>query len=126
MREQNARLLMNLAAAAGPTLASAAGKTLAALELFDHLPPVANVVVSSVPGPPLSLWLGGYKVATAAPLGPLMAGLALNVTVLSYEDQLEFGLLACSRHVPEVSELRDWIAKEIDYYLKTPVADPVA
>jgi WS/DGAT/MGAT family acyltransferase len=120
-REQSAKLLMNLANAAGPTLTSAAGRTLAALELYDHLPPLANVVVSSVPGPPIPLWLSGHRVATAAPLGPLMAGLALNITVLGYVDQLEYGLLGCSRRVPELDTLRDYIAEEADYFIKTPV-----
>ncbi len=119
-REQSAKLLMNLASAAGPTVMSAAGRTLAALELYDHLPPLANVVVSSVPGPPIPLWLSGHRVLTAAPLGPLMAGLALNITVLGYCDQLEYGMLACARRVPELDQLRDYIAEEADYYLKTP------
>jgi diacylglycerol O-acyltransferase / wax synthase len=118
-REHNARLLMDVASAAGPTLASAAGRTLSALELYDHLPPVANVVVSSVVGPPIPLWLSGHRLATIAPLGPLMAGLALNITVLGYLDQLEYGLLGCTRRVPELYQLRDWIAEEADYYFKS-------
>ncbi|MEI8126288.1 MAG: wax ester/triacylglycerol synthase family O-acyltransferase [Actinomycetota bacterium] len=119
-RDQNAKLLMDLAAAAGPTLAAFAGRTLAELELFDQLPPVANVVVSSVPGPPNPLWLSGYRVMSAAPLGPLMAGLALNITVLGYVDRLEYGLLACARRVPELETLRDYLAEEAHYYLTTP------
>jgi WS/DGAT/MGAT family acyltransferase len=122
-REHNAKLLMNLAAVSGPTLASVAGRTIAALELFDHLPPIANVTVSSVKGPPIPLWISGYHVLSAAPLGPLMAGLALNITVLSYGDQLEYGLLACERRVPELFALRNYIAEEADYFIKTPVAD---
>jgi diacylglycerol O-acyltransferase / wax synthase len=121
-REHSAKFLMNLASVAGPTLASAAGKTLTALHLYDHLPPLANVVISSVPGPPVPLYLSGHRVATAAPLGPLMAGIALNVTVLGYCDQLEFGLLGCVRHVPDIDCLRDYIAVEADYFLKNPVA----
>lgn len=119
-REQNAKLLMNLAAAAGPTLMSAAGRTMAALELFDHLPPLANVTVSSVPGPSFPLWVGGHRMVTAAPFGPLMAGIALNLTVLSYEDNLEYGMLSCARKVPDLVALREYIADEADYYLKTP------
>jgi diacylglycerol O-acyltransferase / wax synthase len=120
-REHSAKFLVNLASAAGPTVSSAAGRTLAALELYDHLPPLANVVVSSVPGPPVPLYLSGHRVATAAPLGPLMAGLTLNVTVLGYVDQLEYGLLGCARRIPELDSLRDYIAEEADYFLKTVV-----
>lgn len=121
-REHSAKLLMNLANAAGPTLASAAGRTLSALHLYDHLPPLANVVVSSVPGPTFPLYLSGMRVAAAAPLGPLMAGLTLNVTVFGYCDQLEYGLLGCQQRVPEIERLRDYIADEAAYYLKEGVA----
>lgn len=121
-REHSAKFLMNLASVAGPTLTSAAGRTLAALHLYDHLPPLANVVISSVPGPPIPLWLSGHRVTSAAPLGPLMAGLTLNVTVLGYCDQLEYGLLGCARRVPEIEELREYIHDEADYYLKTSVS----
>ena len=119
-REKSAQLLMNLANAAGPTVASVAGRSLAALQLFEHLPPVANLTVSSVPGPPIPLWLSGHQVRTVAPLGPLMAGLALNVTVISYCENLEFGLLACARKVPELAALRDMIEEEVNYYVKAP------
>lgn len=121
-KEKSAKLLMNLASAAGPTVASFAGRTLSALELFDHLPPLANLTVSSVPGPPFPLWISGHRVLRAAPLGPLMAGLALNITVLSYVDHLEFGMLACSRRVPELANLRDWIADEAHYYIENSPA----
>jgi WS/DGAT/MGAT family acyltransferase len=117
-KEQNAKLLMNLASAAGPTLMSAAGRTLAALELFDHLPPAANVVVSSVPGPPIPLWLNGYEMAHVAPFGPLMAGLSLNITVLGYSGNLEYGILACTRRIPEFQLLKEYIAEEAQFFLK--------
>ena len=52
-----------------------------------------------------------------------MAGLALNVTVFGYVDQLEYGLLGCARLIPELADLRDYIAEEADYFLKTPVRE---
>jgi WS/DGAT/MGAT family acyltransferase len=119
-REHNAALLMNLASAVGPTVTSFAGRALSDMGLFDVLPPIANVTVSSVPGPPIPLYLSGYLVTSAAPLGPLMAGLALNITVLGYVDSLEWGILACSRHVPDIEKLRTYIQEEADYYLSTP------
>jgi len=114
----NSKLLMNLAAAAGPTIASLAGQTLYDLELFNDLPPVANVTVSSVPGPPLPLWMAGRHVASAAPLGPLMAGIALNITVLGYGDLLEYGILACAKKLPDLTELRGLIEEEANLLLK--------
>jgi hypothetical protein len=110
---------MNLAARSGPALASVAGKTISSLQLFDRLPPIANVVVSSVPGPPIPLWISGHRILSASPLGPLMAGLSLNVTVLGYGDQLDFGLLACARRVPELEQFREYLDLEAQYLLES-------
>lgn len=115
---QSPKFLMGLAEAVGPTLASIAGQTLYDLELFDELPPIANVTVSSVPGPPIPLWMAGRHVATAAPLGPLMAGIALNITVLGYGELLEFGVLACAKKLPDLTELRELLEDEAAALLK--------
>jgi WS/DGAT/MGAT family acyltransferase len=120
--DSSSKLLMGLAEAVGPTLASIAGQTLYDLELFDELPPIANVTVSSVPGPPIPLWMAGRHVATAAPLGPLMAGIALNITALGYGGLLEYGVLACAKKLPDLTELRDLLEDEANLLLKSPVA----
>jgi diacylglycerol O-acyltransferase / wax synthase len=119
----SSKVLMELAAAVGPTLAALAGQTLYDLELFNELPPIANVSVSSVAGPPVPLWFAGRHVATAAPLGPLMGGIALNVTVLGYGGLLEYGVLACAKKLPDLTELRGLLEDEANLLLKeTPAA----
>ncbi|HEV3212915.1 MAG TPA: wax ester/triacylglycerol synthase family O-acyltransferase [Acidimicrobiales bacterium] len=121
--DQSSRFLMNLAAAVGPTIASIAGQTLYDLELFNELPPVANVTVSSVPGPPVPLWLAGRRVASAAPLGPLMGGIALNITVLGFGGFLEYGVLACAKRLPDLTPLRDLLEDEANRLLKSPAVE---
>jgi diacylglycerol O-acyltransferase len=114
----SSKVLMDLAAAVGPTLAAVAGHTLYDLELFNELPPIANLSVSSVPGPPMTLWFAGRRVATAAPLGPLMGGIALNVTVLGFGGFLEYGVLACAKKLPDLGELRGLLEDEANLLLK--------
>ena len=118
--DESPRLLMNLAAAIGPTITSLAGQTLYDLELFNDLPPLANVAVSSVAGPPIPRWIAGRRVLAAAPLGPLMGGIALNVTVLGFGGFLEYGVLACAKKLPDLSELRDLLEDEASLLLKAP------
>jgi WS/DGAT/MGAT family acyltransferase len=118
--DRSPKLLTNLAAAVGPTIASLAGHTLYDLELFNELPPVANVAVSSVAGPPVDLWMAGRRVASAAPLGPLMGGIALNVTVLGFGSYLEYGVLACAKKLPDLTELKDLLEDEAGLLLKNP------
>ena len=66
---------------------------------------VANVTISNVPGPQVPLYLAGAQMDGLYPLSIVVHGVALNITVQSYQGQLCFGLIACRRAVPDVQEL---------------------
>ena len=68
--------------------------------LADRLPPLANLVVSNVPGPTQPLYLLGARMLTYWPVSIPFHSMALNVTVQSYAGSLDFGLVACRRAVP--------------------------
>lgn len=110
--DSRAQMFQNMPRAVGPLLLSAGGKLAAAFGLFDLLPPMANLMVSSVPGPPVPLWLSGHRVVSAAPVGPLLGSLSLNVTVLGFEENLEFGMLGSAETMPDLSTLRDYVYEE--------------
>jgi WS/DGAT/MGAT family acyltransferase len=99
------RLLADMAEVSPPAVASRAVRWAAGLRLFDRLPPLCNVVVSGVPGPDFALWCAGSRVSALYPVGPVADGVGLNVTSMSYQGSVHFGLLACRRLVPDVGDL---------------------
>ncbi|MBL8518341.1 MAG: wax ester/triacylglycerol synthase family O-acyltransferase [Betaproteobacteria bacterium] len=60
----------------------------------NRIPVIANLVISNVPGPPMPLYLAGYRIAEYFPVSIVTHGLGLNVTILSYNGSLEYGLVA--------------------------------
>ncbi|MES3021439.1 MAG: wax ester/triacylglycerol synthase family O-acyltransferase [Pseudomonadota bacterium] len=72
--------------------------------LADRLPPVANVVISNVPGARMPLYLAGARMTTNFPVSIVTHGIALNVTVQSYNGALDFGMIACRRAMPDVQQ----------------------
>lgn len=72
-----------------------------ALGLADWVKPLHSLVVSNVPGPPMPLYAGDARLTAAYPLGPVMDGAGLNLTVMSYQGQLDLGILACPRAVSD-------------------------
>jgi diacylglycerol O-acyltransferase len=60
--------------------------------LTNIAPPIANLVVSNVPGPPVPLYFAGARVAQYWPLSIVQHGLGVNVTVESYAGALGFGV----------------------------------
>ena len=77
------------------------------LHAADHHRVVHNLILSNVPGPPVPLYLAGARLVGLYPLGPITDGAGLNVTVLSEEDRVGFGIVTCPDLVPRVWDLAD-------------------
>jgi diacylglycerol O-acyltransferase len=115
-RAHRARIFQDVPRVLGPTLLSFGGKLISAFGLFDHVP-MANVMISSVAGPPIPLWLSGRRVMSAAPYGPLVGSISLNITVLGFGENLEFGILGCAERMDDLARLRDFINEEARMFI---------
>lgn len=80
--------------------------------LSDVLPPAANVTVSNVPGPRQTLYAAGAELLHIFPVSISTHGLALNITVQSYRDQLDFGFISGANIIPHVEVLCDLVPEE--------------
>lgn len=90
-----------------PWLMEAATALYGKARVADRIPQVANVVISNVPGPRVPLYLAGARMLTNWPTSIVVHGMALNVTVQSYDQSLDFGLMADGGAMPDVRELAD-------------------
>ena len=75
----------------------------------DLIPPLANVVISNVPGPRAEQYLGGAVLEANYPVSVLADGQALNITVVSCADSIDFGLLGCRETLPDIDVLAQHI-----------------
>ena len=82
--------------------------------LSDVLPPAANITVSNVPGPRQTLYAAGAELLHIFPVSISTHGIALNITVQSYRDQLDFGFIAGANIIPHVQVLCDMLPVEFD------------
>lgn len=60
-------------------------------QLFGMILRGLDVQASNVPGAPFPLYIGGTRITAIYPFGPL-AGAGMNITLLSYENDLNIGL----------------------------------
>ena len=90
-----------------PWLIEAATALYGKARVADRIPQVANVVISNVPGPPVPLYMAGARMLTNYPTSIVVHGLALNVTVQSYDQSLDFGCMADAAAMPDVREFAD-------------------
>jgi WS/DGAT/MGAT family acyltransferase len=103
---------------AAPIWASGLSRLWARGRVAERLPPLANLAISNVPGPPIPLYLAGAKVNHYFPVSIVTHGLGLNITVNSYAGQLEFGVIACRDIVPKPGILAAGLGRALKVLVK--------
>jgi hypothetical protein len=97
-----------------PWLMEAATALYGKARVADRIPQVANLVISHVPGPPVPLFMAGAQMLSNYPTSIVVHGLGLNITVQSYDQHLDFGLMADAAALPEVRELAEALLIALD------------
>ncbi len=82
--------------------------------LADRVPPLWNLIISNIAGPPVPLYTAGTRLTHLFPLGPVQQGSGLNITVMSVVDRLCFGALACAELVPDLQDIATGFVREIE------------
>ncbi len=96
-----------------PVLFSRAARVAAELGASSHFDPHFNVIVSNVPGPPVPLYMAGAKLESHYPASVIMDGVGLNITVLSYLDRLDIGIVGDRELAPNFDLLVDAMGDEL-------------
>jgi WS/DGAT/MGAT family acyltransferase len=76
------------------------------LGLMDRYPPY-NTVISNVPGPRRPMYWNGARLEGIYPTSIVSEGVALNITLISYDKNVDFGIVACRRTMPQVQRIID-------------------
>lgn len=79
------------------------------LGFADKMKPAFNLTISNVPGPKNPLYWNGARLEGMYPVSIPVDGAVLNITVTSYVDSLDFGIIACRRSVPSAQRLIDYL-----------------
>ena len=85
---------------------------LSAVGMSDRFPPVSTVV-SNVPGPREPLYWNGARLKGVYPASIVLDGFALNITLVGYDQHLDFGIVAARRSAPQVQRLIDYLEEAL-------------
>ena len=73
-----------------------------------------NLCVSNVPGPREQLYFNGSRLEATYPVSIPMHGMALNVTLQSYADTMNFGFIGCRDTLPHLQRLAVYTGEALD------------
>jgi len=99
-----------------------AARLYSSMNLANSHRPIHNLVISNVPGPPFPLYMSGAEMVATYPMGPIMDGAGLNITVMSYRENVDIGYLGCTDLVPDIWDIADATSVAFDE-IKQAVAE---
>jgi WS/DGAT/MGAT family acyltransferase len=114
--------IMGISETAPPALISLAARMYTAASLDTITPPIMNLIISNVPGPPFPIYSAGAKLEAIYPMGPLIYGTGINVTVFSYLEKIDFGFMVCRDVVPDPWFIADGVQIALDELLEAAKA----
>lgn len=115
---------MSKAAAGGYSVAIYAAAQ--GLGAFGITRPLANMIVSNVPGSSKEMYLGGSRMLGVYPVSVISVGMGLNVTLVSHAGRLHVGVTSQTQSLPDPQRLADLLAEATGDLLHAGTAKPVA
>ncbi|HVM53193.1 MAG TPA: wax ester/triacylglycerol synthase family O-acyltransferase [Acidimicrobiales bacterium] len=106
-----------------PAIFTRAMRMATRFQLGNRAAPAVNVTISNVPGPRQPLYSAGSKLLHYFPVSTIAESQGLNITVQSYLDTLDFGLVSCRELVPDVWDLMDLIVEDLELLCKAAGVD---
>ena len=113
-RATPASLMSDMTEFIPPAIAARAARVVVGLAGNERVRPPMNVIISNVPGPPVPLYCAGARLEAQYPVSAILDGVGLNVTVLSYRDRLDFGLVADREQTPDLWRMIDLLGNALD------------
>ena len=108
-----AQLLQDVNHFIPPALFARAARATFSLASDRRMRPTWNLVISNVPGPQLPLYLAGARLVANYPVSVITDGMGLNITALSYDGHLDFGIVADRQQMADLWCLIDWLEEAL-------------
>ncbi len=93
------------------------------LRVSDWMKPIANILISNVPGPKETRYLKDSKLLACYPISTMTPGGGVNITLITYNGIANVGLVCCDKNVKSLEPLSQYFIEAFDM-LEKCVEDP--
>lgn len=94
-----------------------------ALRISDFVKPIANILISNVPGPTEHRYLKDSKLLSMYPISTMTPGGGVNITLITYAGVANVGLVCCNKNVKSLETLSQYFIEAFDM-LERCIDDP--
>jgi WS/DGAT/MGAT family acyltransferase len=124
------RIVKNAAQRANPASFSAYTVIIQSIALImewcrisDYCPPIANILVSNVPGPAETRYLKDSKLIANYPVSTMTPGGGVNITLMTYDGMANIGMVCGNRNVENLQPLARYVEEAFNM-LEQSADDP--
>jgi len=82
------------------------------LGMISRLPPY-NVTISNVPGIRETMYWNGARMDGNYPVSIVVHGMTMNITLVTYNESVDFGIIASRRALPQVQRMIDYMEESL-------------
>ncbi|MCW8108337.1 WS/DGAT domain-containing protein [Alteromonas ponticola] len=93
------------------------------LRLSSLIKPIANLLVSNVPGPQEQRYLKDSKLLACYPISTMTPGGGVNITLMTYAGKANVGMVCCNKNIKSLQPLADYFVEAFEM-LEASVDDP--
>ncbi|GGD76073.1 wax ester/triacylglycerol synthase domain-containing protein [Lacimicrobium alkaliphilum] len=93
------------------------------LRVSDWFKPIANILISNVPGPKQTRYLKDAELLAVYPISAITPGGGVNITLLTYGDTANIGLVCTDRRINSLGNMAQYFSEAFDM-LEKCVDDP--
>jgi diacylglycerol O-acyltransferase / wax synthase len=90
--------------------------------LSDVVKPIANILISNVPGPMETRYFKDCQLDAVYPISTITPGGGVNITLLTYDETANIGLVCCSRDIDNLEPMAQYFHDAFDL-LESSVED---
>ena len=116
-RALGSEMILHLAGAFPPGMFRVAAQGWSASGLPARMVPPFNVVMSNMRGPATKLYSGGAELLACHLFGPLLEAISLNITVMSYRDSIDVGVVSSPNLVTDPWPIAEAMPRALDELL---------
>lgn len=93
------------------------------LRISDYVRPIANILISNVPGPKETRYLRDSKLIACYPISTMTPGGGVNITLMSYAGVANVGMVCCNRKIASLEPLAEYFLESFEM-LEKCIDDP--
>ncbi len=97
-----AKTLSNMAEAVPFGIANQAAQLYSKFHVSEMHNPVFNVTITNVPGPNIPLYMNGHQILSIMGMAPIIDGMGLIITILSYNGLVTISPTSCANSMPDI------------------------